>query len=168
MVGRCICSMHIDVLICGTIRSLVVNSRIARKVLGGSTLLMVDLCQGTQSHFYIKHGKRAPQGRFRRSRDNRSRARGKSTWKRGFLYFSIANIVRTKVRATQRAIKHVLRERWHAWEDARQIWLKEADERWQTEHEKAKLAAKAKKEAKRKARAEQRNAQAVPETQPEI
>lgn len=27
------------------------------------------------------------------------------------------------VRATQHAIKHVLRERWYAWEDARQIWV---------------------------------------------
>ncbi|RAO70122.1 uncharacterized protein BHQ10_006134 [Talaromyces amestolkiae] len=71
------------------------------------------------------------------------------------------------VRSTQKAIKHVLRERWYAWEDARQIWLKEADEQWQTEHAKAQLAAKAKKEAKkeakRKALAEKRNAKAQTE-----
>jgi large subunit ribosomal protein L47 len=41
--------------------------------------------------------------------------------------------------------------------------LKEADEQWQTEHEKAQRAAKAKKEAKMKARAEKRNEEAVQE-----
>lgn len=45
--------------------------------------------------------------------------------------------------------------------------MKEADEQWQTEHAKAQLAAKAKKEAKkeakRKALAEKRNAKAQTE-----
>ncbi|EED20621.1 50S ribosomal protein L4 [Talaromyces stipitatus ATCC 10500] len=68
------------------------------------------------------------------------------------------------VRATQRGIKHVLRERWYAWEDARQIWLKEAEEQWQTELQKERTAKAAKLEAKRQSRAEKKK---KPETQPE-
>lgn len=29
---------------------------------------------------------------------------------------------RIQIRVTQQCIKHVLRERWYAWEDARKLW----------------------------------------------
>lgn len=59
----------------------------------------------------------------------------------------------SQVRSTQKCIKHVLRERWYAWEDAQHLWLTEADEQYQQELEEKKLKAKLREESKGKLKA---------------